>query len=163
MTRKKRNILLKISGELFTCPKIDPTKEEAIAPHSVILNSVISQIKQLKDKNLFSFVVGGGNFFRGKTHGKFFDLPQSTADEIGMLATIMNGRILQTLLEKSQISTILFSDLSSPQIAENICQHKIDRSITVQICRDLPLAHTRVSRSAIGPHIDSAAVGHRLV
>ena len=62
-------------------------------------------------------VVGGGNIFRGvsKSAG---NMDRSSADYIGMLATVMNAVVLQDALEKSTFNTRVMSAIDIPQLAE---------------------------------------------
>ncbi len=120
MPTKKKSILIKLSGELFSYKKEDSNN---------FISSLIQQIKQLKEKCFLSFVLGGGNFFRGRDQGKELNLSPSAADEIGMIATIMNGRIFQENLEAKEISTTLLSALYFPQVSKPICHDKINSAI----------------------------------
>lgn len=120
MPTKKKSILIKLSGELFSYQKENSNN---------FISSLIQQIKQLKEKCFLSFVLGGGNFFRGRKQGKELNLSPSAADEIGMIATIMNGRIFQENLETKGVGTILLSALYFPQVAKPICHDKINYAI----------------------------------
>lgn len=64
-----------------------------------------------------ALVVGGGNFFRGVSGtGRMFE--RSTADTVGMLATVMNGLILQDALERVGLQTRVLSATQMPQVCE---------------------------------------------
>lgn len=117
MKPKTKAILLKLSGELFS----QHSKEKEIALHAII-----KQIAELFTHCSLGIVVGAGNFFRGNIDGPAFKLQEATAHEIGMIATIMNGRILEALLNQENIATCLLSALVCPQIAKPLKQHTID-------------------------------------
>ncbi len=73
-------------------------------------------------------VVGGGNIFRGvsKSAG---DMDRSSADYIGMLATVMNAVVLQDALEKIDVHTRVMSALNIPQLAEPFIRRRAVRHI----------------------------------
>ena len=85
MVQKKR-ILLKLSGTIFK----EDNNSKKIAAHNIV-----NQIKQLKNEYLFGIVIGGGNFFRGSQQGKQLGATPTTSHYVGMIATIMNGLLLQ--------------------------------------------------------------------
>jgi len=76
-----RMILLKLSGEALAGDKKTGFDEETI-------RAVALQVKQLTDDNVHvGVVIGGGNFWRGRTSE---NIDRTKADQIGMLATVMN-------------------------------------------------------------------------
>ena len=87
-----RRILLKISGEALM-------GEQTFGIDVNVARSVAEEIKQVHDLGVqVAVVVGGGNIFRGlsKSAG---NMDRSSADYIGMLATVMNAVVLQDALE----------------------------------------------------------------
>jgi len=111
----KKRILLKLTGGAFK------TKQ--------ILESVAQQIKALGDQYQFGIVVGGGNFFRGDDQGKKLTLSRSVGHHVGMLATMMNGMILQDMLEKQGIETALFSAVVCPGLITPARESAINRAL----------------------------------
>ena len=78
---KMNRILLKLSGEALAGEKKTGFDEETV-------REVAAQVKTIVDKGTqVSVVIGGGNFWRGTTSG---DMDRVKADQIGMLATVMN-------------------------------------------------------------------------
>lgn len=76
-----KRILLKLSGEALSGDK-------GFGFDDVNAASVAEQIKKVADTGVqIGIVIGGGNFWRGRTSG---DMGRSQADQIGMLATVMN-------------------------------------------------------------------------
>ena len=73
-----------------------------------------------------AIVVGGGNFWRGR---KAVDMERTTADYMGMLATIMNGQALQDALEYRGLDTRLQSSIEMRQIAEVYIRRKAVRHL----------------------------------
>jgi len=64
-----------------------------------------------------AIVVGGGNIFRG-VQGSSWGMDKAAADYVGMLATIMNGLILQEVLNSKGISTRVQTAIAMPAVAE---------------------------------------------
>jgi uridylate kinase len=73
-------------------------------------------------------VVGGGNIFRGvsKSAG---NMDRASADYIGMLATVMNGVVLQDALEKTNVDTRVLSAIDIPQLAEPFIRRRAVRHL----------------------------------
>jgi uridylate kinase len=73
-------------------------------------------------------VVGGGNIFRGvsKSAG---NMDRSSADYIGMLATVMNGVVLQDALEKLDVNSRVISAIDLPQLAEPFIRRRAIRHL----------------------------------
>ena len=101
MSTKKR-VLLKLTGEIFLDPK-------SCGLSTVAIKKVIAQIKQLHDRYQFCIVTGGGNFFRGDEQGKKLGLGAWSGHQIGMLATMMNGLIIDDLLGQENIPSEIFT------------------------------------------------------
>ena len=122
----KSRILIKLSGELFSQTTQESGNHTAF--NVEFINDIIRQIKQLRETHIVGIVVGGGNLFRGGIDGKRLGLPQTTADYVGMTATLMNGLIVQDLLERAGISAQLFSAIHAPQLARSIEQHTLEKA-----------------------------------
>jgi uridylate kinase len=106
-----KRILLKLSGEaLAGKQKLGIAKEPC--------QQIALAIKALRDAGLeVAIVIGGGNIFRGVSL-KELGIAQTPADQMGMLATLMNGVALQQALIAVGCKTRLFSGLECPQVAE---------------------------------------------
>ncbi len=121
MARKEKalykRILLKLSGEALLGGQssgVDPAVADYIA----------NEIKSLNDLNVqIAIVIGGGNIFRGiEASAKGMD--RTTADYMGMLATVINSLALQSALEKREIPTRVQSSIEMREIAEPFIQRK---------------------------------------
>ncbi|CAN5147648.1 UMP kinase [soil metagenome] len=121
MSEKKR-ILLKLTGEAF----ISATNNNL---NPALVNDLFLQIKQLSDRYQFGLVIGGGNFFRGKQHGKAMGISQPVGHQIGMLATLMNGLMVKDLLEQRGVTASLFSAITCPEMAASISQQAIENAL----------------------------------
>ncbi|OIN97700.1 UMP kinase [Candidatus Desantisbacteria bacterium CG_4_10_14_0_8_um_filter_48_22] len=106
-----RNILLKLSGEALS-----GFREFGINP--VQVQSIARQIKNVKKKGVrIAVVIGGGNIFRGFT-GTASGIDRTTADYMGMLATVINSLALQNALERINVATRVQSAIGMERIAE---------------------------------------------
>ena len=132
-----KRIVLKLSGELFSshANKLSKGPHKGIGVCNVdLIESIIRQINEIRNKAIISIVVGGGNFFRGESDGKLLGLAPATSHEIGMLATVMNGLILQAFLEREAVPCVLFSAIRCPQLAQTIQQKTIDTALQENKC-----------------------------
>lgn len=120
MPSKYKRILLKMSGEALSGNKGFGFDEE-------MLRNVSASVKKIVDKDIeVAIVVGGGNFFRGRT-GKNMDRAQ--ADYIGMLATVMNSLALQSYLEEAGINTRVQTAIDMKQLAEPYIRRRAIRHL----------------------------------
>ena len=108
MAIQYKRILLKVSGEALSGPKGTGFDEETIA-------SICAGIKAAHDLGAqIGIVVGGGNFWRGRSSGK---MERTLADKIGMLATVMNALAVSDKLEQLGVETEVFTSITMPQVA----------------------------------------------
>lgn len=111
MQPRFKRILLKVGGESLL-----GNKEYGISTDAA--HEVATQVKEIYDLGVqLAIVIGGGNIFRG-VGGEKRGIDRSTADYMGMLATVMNGLALQDALEKLGIPTRMQSALDMPAVAE---------------------------------------------
>ena len=66
-------------------------------------------------------VVGGGNFWRGRSSGK---MDRMAADKIGMLATVMNALALKDALRQAGVPAVVMTSSAMPQVAETFTSDK---------------------------------------
>src|SRR2546428_6364091 len=117
-----RRVLLKISGEALI-------GEQSFGIDVNVAHAVAEEIKQIHALGVeVAVVVGGGNIFRGlsKSAG---NMDRSSADYIGMLATIMNAVVLQDALEKIGVHTRVLSAIDIPQLAETFIRRRAVRHL----------------------------------
>jgi len=106
-----KRVLLKLSGEALM-----GQGQFGIDPEAV--NGLASEIAAAKAQGLeLCLVVGGGNIFRGiAAAAKGFD--RTSADYMGMLATVMNALALQNALERQGVDTRVQSAIPMPAVCE---------------------------------------------
>lgn len=120
MQKRFKRILLKIGGESLL-----GSREYGIDPKAVL--SMAEKIKGIYAKEVeIAIVIGGGNIFRGLAASKN-GIERSTADYMGMLATVMNGLALQDALEKVGVPVRIQSALQMPAVAESFIRNKAIR------------------------------------
>ena len=109
MAIQYKRILLKVSGEALSGPKGTGFDEETIA-------SICAGIKAAHDLGAqIGIVVGGGNFWRGRSSGK---MDRMDADKIGMLATVMNALAVKDALRQQGVDAVVMTSSFMPQVAE---------------------------------------------
>ncbi len=94
-----------------------------------VAKAVAEEIKAVRDLGVeVAVVVGGGNIFRGvsKSAGS---MNRSSADYIGMLATVMNGVVLADALEKLNVFTRVMSAIDIPELAEPFIHRRATRHL----------------------------------
>jgi uridylate kinase len=117
-----RRVLLKISGEALM-------GEQNYGIDVDVARSVAEELKAVHQLGVqAAVVVGGGNIFRGvsKSAG---NMDRSSADYIGMLATVMNAVVLQDALEKIDVDTRVLSAIDIPQLAESFIRRRAVRHL----------------------------------
>jgi len=109
---KYRRILLKLSGEVFR------NKSKGISIDPDVVADIAQRIKVIAAMGLdIAIVVGGGNIFRGAS-GEASGLDRTSADYMGMLATVINALALQNALEKTGLDTRVQTAVEMQKVAE---------------------------------------------
>jgi uridylate kinase len=117
-----KRILLKLSGEVLTGEGgygIDPD----------VIQKIAQEIKEVKNLGVeIAIVIGGGNIFRGvAASSKGMD--RASADDMGMLATVMNGIALQDALEKINVDTRVQTAIEMREVAEPYIRRRAIRHL----------------------------------
>lgn len=112
-----KRLILKLSGESIADDSgfgIDPQKCLRVA----------EALKYLQNLGMhLGLVIGGGNVIRGISASSL-GIERTPADQMGMLATVINGKALQNALEKIEAPTALFTALECPRVAETYTWHR---------------------------------------
>ena len=104
-----KRVIIKLSGEALAGEKGNGIDEK-------ILDSVVDQIIDVKNLGVeIGIIVGGGNFWRGR-QGREMD--RTTADHMGMLATVINALAIQDALERKGVPTRVQTALTITRVAE---------------------------------------------
>jgi len=115
-----KRILLKLSGEALAGPKGFGLDPDTIQPIALQIKEIIEMGVQV------AIVVGGGNFWRGRS-GENMD--RTTADYMGMMATVINGLALQDALENVGVITRVQTAIEMRQIAEPYIRRRAVRHL----------------------------------
>jgi uridylate kinase len=117
-----KRILLKLSGEALMGDLEYGTDPERVA-------AVARQVTAVRDQGVeVAIVVGAGNIFRGMK-GAAEGMDRSTADYMGMLATVLNALPLQDALEKAGTNTRVQSALGISEVAEPYIRRRAMRHL----------------------------------
>ncbi len=115
MALKYNRVLLKLSGESLA----------GNTGHGIDFDTVIKicePIKEIVDMGVeLAIVVGGGNFWRGRSSGK---MDRTRADHMGMLATVINALGVADALEQLGVDVRVQTAISMPQLAEPYIRNK---------------------------------------
>ena len=93
---KRKRVLLKLSGEALAGEKKTGFDEETVRKIAVQVKTIV------EDGNEVGIVIGGGNFWRGRTSES---IDRTKADQIGMLATVMNCIYVSEIFRTVGMST----------------------------------------------------------
>lgn len=123
MTSAKYNrVVLKLSGEALA-------GSDGFGINPSVIKSIAEQVKDVADLGVeVTVVVGGGNIWRGKI-GSEMGMDRTTADYMGMLATVMNSLALQDSLEQLGIETRVQTSIEMRQIAEPYIRRRAVRHL----------------------------------
>lgn len=120
MEPKYKRVIIKLSGEAMSGP-------EGHGINTSTVQSICEQIKEVFELGVeIAIVVGGGNFWRGRS-GEGMD--KSTADYMGMLATVINALGLQDVLEEMGVPVRVQTAIEMKQIAEPYIRRKAIRHL----------------------------------
>jgi uridylate kinase len=116
-------VLLKLSGEALAGDKgfgIDPD----------VVVEMAEQLKEIHQMGVeIGVVVGGGNIFRARTGTKHGGIERTTADYMGMLASVLNALAMQDALEKIGIQTRVLSAIEMQEVAEPYIRRRAIRHL----------------------------------
>jgi len=116
-------VLLKLSGEALMGGQQDRSID------SKVVSSIAAEIKEVVRLGVsLGIVVGGGNIFRGvEASAKGMD--RTSADYMGMLATVINSLALQSAFEQAGIETRVQTAIAMREIAEPFIQRRAMRHL----------------------------------
>lgn len=119
---KYKRVLLKVSGEVLMGEQ----------PYGIDMKTVATVAQAVAKAHAtgveICLVIGGGNIFRGLSRAAG-DMERATADQMGMLATVMNALAMQAALEKLEVPTRVQSALDMPAVAEPLIRRRALRHL----------------------------------
>lgn len=117
---KYKRVILKLSGEALA-------GEHGFGLHNETLDNVANEIKNLINMGVeVAVVIGGGNFWRGRQGG---NMDRTTADYMGMMATVMNALAMQDAIESVGVLTRVMTAIEMRQIAEPYIRRRAVRHL----------------------------------
>lgn len=120
---KYQRILLKLSGESLMGEQsygIDPKKVAAF----------VQEIKEVYNQGVaIGLVIGGGNIFRGLSKAGR-QMNRTQGDFMGMLATVINGMALQSVLLQNDLSALLLSGLKIDKVADEVTPLRAQQALS---------------------------------
>ena len=117
---KYKRVLLKLSGEVLA-------GEQKMGVNVETVGKICDKIKEIVKMGVqVAIVVGGGNFWRGR---QGHQMERTTADYMGVLATVMNGLALQDALEMRGIYSRVQTAIEIKEIAEPFIVRKAEKHL----------------------------------
>ena len=115
-------VMLKISGEALM-------GDQGYGLHPPTVERIAAEVQSVHDMGVeICMVIGGGNIFRG-LQGSAQGMERTTADYMGMLATVMNALAMQGALEKLNIHTRVISAIPMDQVCEPYIRRRAVRHL----------------------------------
>jgi uridylate kinase len=115
-------VLLKLSGEALA-----PNQSAGIDLDA--LTEIATEIKEVADLGVqLALVIGGGNILRGIDY-EARGMDRSTADQMGMLATVINALALQNALEQLNVTTRVLSAIAMQAVCEPYIRRRAVRHL----------------------------------
>ena len=119
---KYKRVMLKISGEALM-------GDQGYGLHPPTVERVAREVKAVHDLGVeICMVIGGGNIFRG-LQGSAQGMERTTADYMGMLATVMNALAMQAALESVGVYTRVISAIPMDQVCEPYIRRRAVRHL----------------------------------
>ena len=117
-----KRVLLKISGEALM-------GDQGFGLHPPTVERIAREVKTVHDLGVeICMVIGGGNVFRG-LQGSAQGMERTTADYMGMLATVMNALAMQSSLESLGVFTRVVSAIPMDQVCEPYIRRRAVRHL----------------------------------
>ncbi|MBT5294779.1 MAG: UMP kinase [Octadecabacter sp.] len=117
-----KRVMLKISGEALM-------GDQGFGLHPPTVERIAREVQSVHEMGVeICMVIGGGNIFRG-LQGSAQGMERTTADYMGMLATVMNALALQSALEGLKINTRVISAITMNEVAEPYIRRRAVRHL----------------------------------
>ncbi|MBS1717754.1 MAG: UMP kinase [Armatimonadetes bacterium] len=120
--RRFERVIIKLSGEALA--------GDGFGLDQKVLRYIATEIKAVYEAGTqVAIVVGGGNFVRGEAFSQEGGIDRTIADQMGMLATIMNSLAIQSALEAQGVPTRVQSAINVAQVAESFIRRRAIRHL----------------------------------
>lgn len=117
---KYKRVVIKLSGEALA-------GEKGFGLDESVIDYVVKQIKEVASIGVeIGIIIGGGNFWRGRQGS---NMDRTTADHMGMLATVINSLAMQDALEKHGVACRVQTALTITRVAEPYILRKAMRHL----------------------------------
>ena len=117
-----KRVLLKISGEALM-------GDQGYGLHPPTVERIAREVRSVQEMGVeICMVIGGGNIFRGLA-GSAQGMERTTADYMGMLATVMNALAMQSALEEQGVYTRVISAIRMDEVAEPYIRRRAVRHL----------------------------------
>ncbi len=117
-----KRVMLKISGEALM-------GDQGFGLHPPTVERIAKEVQSVHEMGVeICMVIGGGNVFRG-LQGSAQGMERTTADYMGMLATVMNALAMQSALEGLDIHTRVISAITMNEVAEPYIRRRAVRHL----------------------------------
>ncbi len=130
MQPKYKRVLIKLSGEALA-------GKDGHGINENIISGIVDQIEVIKNMGVeIGLVIGGGNFWRGRQGVK---MERTTADHMGMLATVINSLAMMDALEQRGIPTrvqtaLIMTSVAEPYILRKALHHFEKGRVVIMAC-----------------------------
>ncbi len=130
MQPKYKRVLIKLSGEALA-------GKDGHGINENVISGVVDQIEAIRNMGVeIALVIGGGNFWRGRQGVK---MERTTADHMGMLATVMNSLAMMDALEQRGIPTrvqtaLIMTSVAEPYILRKALHHFEKGRVVIMAC-----------------------------
>lgn len=122
MSIKYKRVLLKLSGEALM-------GEDSYGINTEVIDYVAGEVKEIVGMGVEpGLVIGAGNIFRGVA-GASKGMDRATADNMGMLATVMNSLAMQDALERKGVDTRVMSAIPMQSVCEPYIRRRATRHL----------------------------------
>lgn len=116
-SHKPKRVLLKLSGEALMGGQSHGISDQ-------VLKYLAAEIREINSSGVeLGLVIGAGNIFRGMA-GSAAGMDRGTADNMGMLATVINALALHDALEAHGVATRVLSAIAMPTVCETFSRQK---------------------------------------
>lgn len=112
-----KRVILKLSGEALS-------GSQKSGYDDALITDIADQVRQIQDRGIgVGVVIGGGNYWRGRSNN---NIDRTKADQIGMLATIMNCIYVSEIFRSQGISTEIFTPFACGSMTQLFSKDKVN-------------------------------------